>query len=367
MKSRNLIIPVVVIFFLLSLGIARAAAVNVIFDLATLANNLWAGLWRIFNNTEEELDQKDGGLLLKNDGDAYLVYGGQFSYYDYDRLRLVIASNKPVRLTVIPNVSTTGYHTHELRRELSATTEPTEVTVSLRLPFFKKPVKDFGINFYSGEPSEILIKEISLEKLNFGELVGVAVQDYWRVFEYSPFTVNLFAAPRIFGHAALVYFLPVILVLIWSVINHKRWRRTALLLLLTGWLVIDGRMMYEFVNYHLNDYYHYVKPPAAAKSFRTYGDFYQFADWSGQHLAPDQAVNFYKSGSAQFPRIMQYLIYPVLINDETAEAPAYLVYNRQDISYHQDDRSLYIGDNRLSQAGEITEIYNDYSFIFQEQ
>ncbi len=271
-RSIKFFVFIIIIFFLF-VSSASAESKKIIFDLATLTNNQTAGLWQIFNNTDKGLYPQGDNLLLRSDGDAYLVYDGQFSYHDYHRLRLVIASNQPLRLTVIPNVSTTGYNTYELRRELPASTELTEVTVSLRLPFFKKPVDDLGINFYSAKPAEILIKEISLEKLNSAELAAVAFKDYFRVFEYSPFTVNLFAAPRIFGRSALIYVLPIIIWLIWLSLKSKRWREVALILLLSCWLVIDLRMVYEFFNYQLADYRDYVKPPIAEKRLRTYQDF----------------------------------------------------------------------------------------------
>ncbi|NUM25076.1 MAG: hypothetical protein HUU49_00455 [Candidatus Buchananbacteria bacterium] len=346
---------------------AFAATQKIIFDQRELTNSDSASAWQIFNNTDESLYLRDGGLLLHSDGDAYLVYTGQFNYQQYDRMKLTIAVNQPVRLTVIPDVSTTGFNTYELRRYIQPASQPTTVDLSLRLPFFKNSISDLGINFFSEQPAEIIISQIILEKSGPAELFAVAVKDYLRVFEYSPFTVNVFAAPRIFGHPAAAYVMPIIIVLILLMVFSKRWRRLAMVLILVIWIITDARMTYEFFSYHLADYRSYVAPVVAEKRLRTYGDFYQFADWTTAHMQPGAMINFYKSGSAHFPRLLQYLTYPLVINDEGTEAKTYLVYNRKDIVYDESSRLLYLNGVAITGAGQVTDRYNTYSFIFQEE
>ena len=348
-----------------------AAEKKIIFSPEFLTSQLYlnsANQWQIFNNIDEGLYPAEEGLLLKSDGDAYLVYPFQFSSKDYDRLRIKFFSDQSLAVTILPNVFTTAYHTFELNKKVSATSAAQEINFSLKLPFFSEPLDNLSINFKSQPPANIVIEEISLEKMDSAQLMLQAIKDYFRVAPYSPFSVNLFPAPRIFGRSALVYFLPIILVLVWLFLFAGRFRKIAAIILFGFWLLTDLRMSYEFFSYHFTDYQSYVKPPAAEKSLRNYEDFYQFSDWLKNNLSSaDSAVNFYNFGSVHFPRLLQYLIYPVRVISEQPAGDIYVIYNRTDIVYNPADRKLHNLSGELSKAGEIVASYNQNSFIFKEQ
>ena len=371
MKLKTLtFLAAITLFFLLPAMVwAKAERVIFSYDILTSVDYQKSDAqWQISNNSDEGLYGADGGLMLKSDGDPYLVYPVKFSYHDYDRLKLVLYSNQPLELTLIPNVSQHGLSSYDLVRSLAASDLYSVVEFSLRLPFFKDPVNELGLNFYSGEPASIVIQEISLEKSNPVQLLFQAVKDYWRISPYSPFTVNLFPTPQIFGHPALGYFLPFILILVWFFLFNRRWRKAAGILLLLLWILADLRMTYEFFSHSLADYQSFVKPPAAEKTLRTYEDFYQFADWLSANLPPgDAEINFYNFGSAHFPRLLQYLLYPVRVYDEEQNARIYVNYNRNNIVYNPKDGKLYESGSPLSGPGEIIAEYNNNSFIFQEE
>ncbi len=349
-------------------GLAKES--KVIFSYDILASSDYQksdAQWQISNNRDEGLYGTDGGLLLKSDGDPYLVYPIKFSYHDYDRLKIVLYSNQPLQLTLIPNISQHGLSSYDLVRSLPAGNSYLTVDFSLRLPFFKDPVNELGLNFYSGQPANIVIKEISLEKSNPVQLLSQAFKDFWRISPYSPFTVNLFPTPQIFGRPALIYFLPIILVLTWLILFKRRFWKISLALLFALWVLTDIRMSFEFFNYHLADYRSFVKPPTAEKTLRTYADFYQFADWLKNNLPPKEEISFYNFGSVHFPRLLQYLVYPVVVYSNGEPTKFYVTYNRLDITYNASDQKLYQDGKELTGAGEIVSTYNKNSFIFKEK
>lgn len=372
MKGKILLfLASLTLFFLLPQIVFAAAKSEVIFsyDHLTSSGYLNSGkLWQISNNIEDGLYAQPDGMLLKNDGDAYLVYPANFSYKDFDVLRIKFYSNRDVWVTIIPNVSTTGFNTYELRQRIEKSQQLQEIEFSLRLPFFAAPINDLGVNFYTLEPSDIVISEMSLAKSNFGQSAVRAIKDYFLVAPYSPFTVNLFPTPRIFGYSALLYFLPGLILLLWLLVKSKKWYQPAALILISVWVLIDLRMGYEFLIHNIEDYKTFVAPEQSDKVLRTYGDFYQFADWLAQELKQEaRAVNYYNFGSAHFPRLLQYLVYPIKVDPDKQDSKTYVVYNRTDIFYNTDDKRIYQLDQPLSQPGEIVATYNQDSFIFQEK
>lgn len=358
------------LFLFSSVTVLAAEKKEVIFNYDILTSSVYQespNQWQIFNNKDEDLYSEDEALLLKSSGDVYLIYPIQFNYHDYDRLTISLYSNRPVVISLTPNMGTMRFNTFEIRETIDASEIYQEINFSLRQRFFKQNTENLGINFYSKYPTQIVIKEISLSKLTFPELIIQAIKDYWRVAPYESYTVNLFPTPLILGHSALVYFLPILLVLIWFALFNKRFRKIALIIIFLSWLLVDLRMSYEFLSYHLTDYQSFVKPKVSEKSLRNYNDFYQFSDWVNSNLENEKEINFYNSGSAHFPRILQYLIYPSLVHNEEAKAKIYISYNRTDITYSSSDQKLYKGEDSISEEGDIVAEYNNNSFIFVEK
>ncbi len=357
------------LFFLLS-SLTFDSDPEIIFSPEVLTSQDYlnsANQWTISNNTDGSLYAEAGGLLLKSDGDPYLVYPIQFNYKKFDQLTITFYADKLVKLTIIPNVSTTGFGTFELVKEIKASDQFKETKISLHLPFFKDYINDLGVRLSSEQSANIVIQEISLKKMNPVELLVHGAKDYFRVAPYSGFTANLFPTPRVFGRSAMVYALPLILILIFIILYKKRFRKIAFLLLLVIWVLTDIRMSYESLAHNAADYKSFVQPSENERSLRTYDDFYQFSDWVQQNLVNnDINVNFYSSGSSHFPRLLQYLAYPLVIEPESQRAETYIIYNRSDITYNQADSRLYIGQELLSQAGEVVVNYNKNSFIFKE-
>jgi len=371
MRIKLLLSVILLSLFFLLPGICLAGQEKVIFsyDILTSAEyQTSASQWQITKNTDSGLYKKDDGMLLKNDGNAYLIYPFTFSYHDYDQLKITFYSDQPVNLLLIPDITTIGNNSFELRRKVSVSENYQTVTFSLRHPFFKNKVADIGLNFSTGLPSDLVIKEIALVKLDFSEVISQIFKDYFLVAPYSPFTVNLFPTPRIFGHSALAYFLPLIFILVWLFFKSKKFRKIAGFSLLLVWILIDCRMGYEFLVQGRDDYKNFVAPALAEKKLRTYDDFYQFADWLKLNLNSEYSeINFYGFGSAHSPRLLQYLNYPLLIHNEEKTGPVYVTYNSQDISYNETEKRLYLKDKPLTEAGELIASFNKDSFIFIEE
>src|SRR3989344_4873781 len=87
--------------------LALAAEKKIIFSPEFLTSQSYlnsANQWQIFNNTDEGLYPVGEGLLLKSDGDVYLVYPFQFSAKDYDRLKIKFFSDQDLEVNILPNV-----------------------------------------------------------------------------------------------------------------------------------------------------------------------------------------------------------------------------------------------------------------------
>ncbi len=346
--------------------VAFAAERKVIFSAETLADPS-AIQWQISNNKDDSLYQKKEGFLLKSDGDAYLVYSMEFSYNDFDELVITLYSDQELEITVLADVSKEGLNTFEFKQVAKPSEEFKEYHFSLRHPFFKQ-VNDFGINFYSNGPSNIVLKEISLNKMGMAGFISQIFKDYFRIASYSPFTVNVFPTPRIFGHAAFMYFLPIFLILVWLLAFSPKYRTKAIIGLLILWIITDQRMGYEFARYQLYDYQTWVRPPVQEKMFRNYDDFYVFVDWLKKNLPSEKtAVNYYFFGPVQFPRILQYYLYPVEVYNQESKADTFVVLHRDDIKYNPADSRLYHGGKPISRVGDLKASYSDNSFIFIEK
>ncbi|MDX9893189.1 MAG: hypothetical protein RB292_02130 [Patescibacteria group bacterium] len=342
-----------------------AEETKVIFDFPSFVSGQAGETWQIFNNSDEGLYPQDEGLLLHNDGDAYLIYNQPFGYDQFNNLMIELKVNRPLVITLTADIQTLAQTSFEFQRALDPSDDYQVINFSLRHRFFKN-VKEFGINLHSAGASDVVVKQIKLEAVGAG-IVKQAVSDYWRMAPYSPYTVNLFPAPLIFGHPGFIVFIPVLTVLILLVIYFQRWRKWALILLVALWLITDLRMAYEFLNYHLVDYRSYLSPSTQVKSFRNYGDFYQFADWVESHCQGFSNFNFYSFGSSHLPRILTYLVYPLDVLPSGNQTKATVVYNRQDIKYNDQDSRLYNQQGPITDPGEIIAVYNDDSFIFIEQ
>ncbi|OGY48124.1 MAG: hypothetical protein A3J65_00915 [Candidatus Buchananbacteria bacterium RIFCSPHIGHO2_02_FULL_45_11b] len=326
--------------------------------------------WQIFYNEDENLYDHDQGLFLKSDGDLYLVYPVSFDYGDYDRLNLTLFSSQPLEIKIIPDVTTTGYTNYELAENISAGDLPQKISTSLRLKFFKKPVENIGLRLISKKPADIVFQEISLEKMSRLEILAQGAKDYFRIAPHDSFTVNLFPTPRIWGRSALVYWLPFLFFAMYLFFYSFKWRRAAAIFLLAVWLIIDFRMTAEFFYNQWVDYQSFVKPPAAEKSLRNYGDFYQFADWLKETISGETAeINYYGSEVSHYPRLLQYLAYPLKVNHEGNNSKIFVFYKQSDIGFDPAGKKIYKNGQPLTGEGEIIAAYPDNynSFIFQEK
>lgn len=367
MKSKIFLLAII---FLFSPVFVLAATEAEIFSQQYLQSSdyLNSGVeWGVYNNTETSLYKKDEGLLLRNDGDAYLVYPISFSYKDFDKLVITYSSDQPLDINIIPNVGSTAFSTYELRKKFPETNEVVQAEFSLRLPFFKSPTEDVGINFYSNRPSEVVIYDIKLVKNSPMETAGQFFRDYFNVSSYSPFTVNLLPTPRIFGYSAMIYFLPIVILLLLLLFLHprKKIKKIALIILISFWVFTDLRMIYEFLSYNVQDYQSYVAPAEPDKTLRNYADFYQFSNLVRDNVPAGEEVNFYNFGSGHFPRILQYMIYPRIVKEGGQTGEYFAFYNFSDFSFNEEDNRIYRNDEPLTEAGEIIASLNDNSFIFK--
>ncbi|OGE84576.1 MAG: hypothetical protein A2846_04870 [Candidatus Doudnabacteria bacterium RIFCSPHIGHO2_01_FULL_49_9] len=305
------------------------------------------------------------GVWLKNFNETNFVYTDRFGYRDYDRLRLVLKTDEEIRLTIIPDITTTANYTFENQITIPASESVEAVQLSLHYPNFKS-VENFGIKFFSARPANILIQEISLSRAAFWGRMAQAAADYFRVAPYSPFTVNVMATPRIFGHSAFLYFLPGFLILTAAALFSRRFGRRALAALLMLWFVTDARMNYEFLRYMTHDYQTWVKPAAPQKTLRTYGNFYSFLDWLRVHRPADaSSLIFYSSDNLHYPRIAAYYLYPVRVQNQQGGGPGvYVVYQDRAISYNEQDKRLYRLEQPFTGPGEVTIVFDENSFIF---
>lgn len=364
MKLYNLFVCSAIL--LLTPVLVFSASEEIIFNAEVIQQDT-AITWQIFNVISDDLLLDERGVTLQSNGDLYIVYPKSFNYKDYDTLSITLSSDQELELTVIPNVEK-GLNTFELKSFIDNPNEVKNLSFSLRMPFFKDDVTDIGLNFRSDMPTAITISEIKLSKKATSDLLIQGIKDYWRVAPYSGFSVNLFPTPRIFGHSALIYFLPLIFLLLLLLFFNKKFSLLAGALLLGFWVLTDVRMGYEFFKHKQIDYQSYVLPPVTEKKLRNYGNFYQFADlvrgFNLTRSVPTPSINFYFNGSGHLPRILQYQIYPVQVNTEQMESNFFVVYNNPEIKFSSDDRRLYNKDTAISQPGEIVAEFNDHSFIF---
>lgn len=323
--------------------------------------------WGLYNNENIDIFLTDEGALFKNSGDAFLVYGISFNYQDFDVLKISIKVSESTEVTVIPNVSTTGYNTYELKKTFEPSDDFQEYSFSLRLPFFKEDITDLGLNFMSNSPSDVIIKKITLEKNPSSSVVVQAVKDYFKVAPYSPFTVNLIPTPRIFGYSAGAYFLPIIILLLILFFLAPKARLFAGICLLIFWVGLDFRMGYEFLEHRLHDNKTYVETSAQEKYLRSYSDFYTFADFLKKNIEPGSTINFFNQHSFHFSRILQYLVYPSIVSDSGSDRDYQIFYKAGGLSFNEDDKSLYIDGEAVTGPGEVIAEFKPGSIIFKQQ
>lgn len=372
MKQRNLILLFLLTFLLALPAFALASSKSqVIFSLDVLTDPIYqasSNQWQIANNTDEGLyAQSEGGMLLKSEGDPTIIYPISFGYKDFDKLIISFSTNKLTEVRVIPDITTTALNGPQFKKLVYPTGNVQKIEYSLRHRFFKDVKNDIGINFYTIKPANIIIHEIRLEKLNPIETASQVVVDYFTPAAYLPFTVNLFPAPFIFGRSAMAYFAPLLLVALFLLLRSNKWRKKAVIFLLAIFFLTDFRMAYEFLTYHITDYKTFVKPPVEEKVLRNYADFYSFSNWLGKSLPEDiESINYMSLGSADFPRILHYELYPLIINDDNFPSKFYAIYNRSDIRYSAHDRIIFDSDGPLSAVGELVDIFSENSFTFRE-
>ena len=369
---RNLILLFLLTFLFALPAFAFAASKSqVIFSLDVLADPVYQtsdNQWQIVNNDDENLYvQDDRSVLFNGDGEFTLVYPIVFGYQDFDKLVVTLSSDTLVEVRLIPDVETTALTSQEFEKLIFPSQVFQEINYSLRHRFFKDVKENIGITFETSKVAQIKIKEIRLEKNNPAEIVSQTVVDYFTVSRYLPFTVNLFSSPMIFGRSAMIFFLPFVILALILFLLRTKWKRSAVIFLLAIFFLTDFRMAYEFLTYHITDYKTFVKPPVAEKVLRNYADFYSFSSWLDESLPEDiESINYLSLGSADFPRILHYELYPLIINDDNFSSKFYAIYNRSDIRYSAHDRVLFDSDGPLSAVGELVDIFNENSFTFKE-
>lgn len=269
------------------------------------------------------ISREEGFLLKQSSGVAYLVHplsNGEVA----DELIFSLKTDKALELTVIPNAAV-GNYTFEMQRRIQPSADFQEYQVSMRHPYFRG-APDLAIKLVATEPVAIVFREIRLNRLNFFGKISRALKDYWQTAPYSGFIVNLFPTPRVFGHEAFWYFLPVF-GLGFLLLFLRKLRKVGLVGLLVLWLVTVFRMDYEFIRYQIED-----RRGLLEKDFRTYGDFYEFANWLKEYLPPEaRKINFYYLENEHFPRLLQYYLYPVEVIAKGESGGWHVVYHKKDI------------------------------------
>ena len=275
--------------------------------------------FQIVASQSSSFEKIEAGFLLNIEKEAYLIHSMENINNNLSGFLISLSADTEVELVIIADITTTGNYTYQFQKKIEQSEIFQDYRFSLRHPLFKN-AKDFGIKFSSRKPAQIFLHEISFYEPSVAEAFVQIFQDYFQVAPYSSFTVNIFPTPQIFGHSAFVYFLPFFLVLFFILIILPKQRKKALLGLLILWLIIDFRMSYEFFNYQLSDYNRWIKPPQHEKQLRIYDDFYVFIDWLKENL-PEQvsSINFYESSNAHFPRILQYYLYPVRVEQNNKQ------------------------------------------------
>lgn len=327
-------------FFLFFPGVASAQEATVLLKPDFLSPEL-----EIVSDNPFSLSQQEGGFLLKvSSGVTYAVHPLQ---EPFDELKLALGSDQKVNLTVVANISSGGNYTYELQQTILPGDKIKEYRISLRHAFFKN-ASDFGIKIETPKPANLVIREVVLNKYNLTRKVVQVFKDYFRAAPYTTSTVNVFPAPRIFGRSAFVYLLPLLLILL-ILLAVPKYRKGALVGLLILWLFTDLRMNYEFFRYAAADNRTWIKPPAAEKTLRNYGDFYAFAAWVKKTLPPGtRAVNLYLDND-HFYGILKYRLYPVMTERQGKIDGPYVIHNRPDVQ---------LG------PGEVMSRYDEDSFIF---
>lgn len=323
--------------------------------------------WGLYNNESIDIFLTDEGALFKNSGDAFLVYGISFNYHDFDVLKISMKVSESMEVTVIPNVSTTGYNTYELKKNIEPSNDIQEYTFSLRLPFFEEDITDLGLNFKSNSPSEVIIKKITLEKNPSSSVIIQAVKDYFTVAPYSPFTVNLIPTPRVFGYSAGAYLLPLVIALLILFFVMPKARVFAGICLLMLWIGLDLRMGYEFLEHRLYDNKTYVEAKTQDRYLRSYSDFYTFADFVSHNIKTGSTINFFNEHSSHFSRILQYLVYPSVISDAGSDQEYQIFYKASGLTFNEEDSRLYIDGEVITNPGEIIAEFKPGSIIFKQQ
>lgn len=368
MKFKKLLNLIIFCFLLAVPMLVFAAEKKVIFNLDVLTEPTAEDLyWEVVNNSDDQLyPQVDGGLMLRSSGEPSLIYPLPFNYQDYDKLSITLKTNRTVVITLVPDATTTGNTGPEFRRILVPQQDYKTFEFSLRHKFFKNELENFALNFESSEAADIVIQEIVLYKLNPVEVFDQGVKDFFFVSTYLPFTPNLLNTPIIFGHSFNFYFFPLVLLLLFFILLTKKYRYPALIIFIFVWVALDIRMLYEFNAQRIEDNKTFVSVNEQSEKYlRNYGDLYNFSAWVLENTQAEE-INFYGSTDAPYARVMQYLNYPQVINNESSEAETFVIYNRADVGLNPDTQTLFAGDKEISKPGKVVNSYNQNSLIFKE-
>lgn len=343
---------VLVFFLLLWPQVAQAARSFEILGLAFVDPQLEIVSDQPFSFLEGE----EGFLLEVSPGVTYVIYSFENLNFKPQELTVTLGTNTPLELTVVPNVSLGGSFTYEFQEKiLPQTGSLRQYNFSLRHMLFQNAL-DFGLKFEARKPAVISLRQIKLAEFSAAQKLFQPFKDYLRTAPYSGFTVNVFPTPRIFGHSAFYYFLPIFLIILLFSLFSSKYRKATLVALVVLWLVTDFRMNYEFGKYLKKDYETWVKPAATEKSLRTYDDFYVFADWLSKNLPKaERQINFYYLDNEHFPRLLQYYLYPVRVLAKSEEAQVYVVYHRKEMK-----------DKLLTEGAKEIVSYDEDSGIFQK-
>ncbi|MBU1164182.1 hypothetical protein KKA15_01295 [Patescibacteria group bacterium] len=313
---------------------------------------------------------QDNTLTVKGQGKSYIVVPkGEFEFKDYNNLEITLKSDSDFELRTVADVQKTAESTYDMRYQIKKSDELQTYNFSLSRPYFKKDIENIAIIAVNQQLNTITIKEIKLTKNNSIKQVGVALKDFFVTDSYSPYTPNFFAIPQIFGRPTIAYLLPIIILAILFLLYSKKYKKTAIVILLIMWIVIDLRVSGEFISYAKDDYQNWIKPKYEEKVFRNDRDLYQFIDFVNNNL-PDKVemINYYSAIGTydDTNRKLQYYLYPILVRRDSLNSKYYVVYKNASIKYNADDNKLYSGDEVLSDAGEVIASFNSTSFIFKE-
>ncbi|TSA45463.1 hypothetical protein D4R52_02400 [bacterium] len=310
---------------------------------------------------------EEGILLNMAPGNFSFIYPLSDLGYRPEKLTIFLKTDSALDVTIIPDITTTAAYTYELQQKISPTGDYAEYSFSLIHPYFKNAA-NIGIGIVAKKEANITFREIYLSQDSLSARIGQAFKDYFKVAPYSGFTVNLFPAPRIFGHDAFIYLLPIFFLFAGLLLFSKKYRKSALAGFLVLWLLTDGRMAYEFVAYQIEDYKTWIQPAAPDKTLRTYDDFYVFADWVKSNIPPGiKEIKYLDSVNPHFPRLLQYLDFPLRIGGADSQAGVWVVYDRSDLRFNADTGTVMQQEKTVSRPGTLIAQYNDRSFIFVQK